>query len=140
MTKEKRTVFNLTAMVEPAHDLPEQWVAHVLEFDVVTQGDSPFDAYRMAFEAAMMVAIDDASEGVDPLLRRAPEKYWEGFYRCMNSNPKSVELAKVDASDRQKMYIIFFELPLALRAETKADHSTKPVRAALSNDQACAHP
>jgi len=36
---------------------------HALEFDVVTQGDNPEDAYRKAAEAVDMVLADDLRRG-----------------------------------------------------------------------------
>jgi hypothetical protein len=69
---------NLTVLVTPAQDLPGQWVAHCLNIDIVTQGDSIQHALAMAREAVLMVVRDDLIRGRDPLQRRpAPEECWE---------------------------------------------------------------
>ncbi len=73
-------VFNLWVVVRPAEDLANQWVAHCLDLDVVTQGTSFGHAMEMAFEAVSMVVADDIVAGRDPLSRRAPEKFWEELH------------------------------------------------------------
>jgi predicted RNase H-like HicB family nuclease len=68
----------LTVLVTPAKDLPNQWVAHCLNIDVVTQGDSIQHAFAMAREAVLQVVADDISQGLDPFSRpSAPEQCWE---------------------------------------------------------------
>jgi hypothetical protein len=75
--------FNMWVVVKPADDLPDQWVAHCLDLDVVTQGTSFKHAMDMVFEAASMVVVDELVAGRDPLARRAPVEDWNDLYRIM---------------------------------------------------------
>ena len=64
-------------LVNPS-EIPGQWVAHCLNLDVVTQGDSVQHAFAMAEEAVRLVIEDDLSHGLDPLERpKAPEDKWQ---------------------------------------------------------------
>ena len=78
-------VFQCWNTVFPAEDLPGQWVAHCLDLDVVTQGDSVEHALKMLSEAASMVLSDDIRCGRDPMDRRAPRKYWDQMWKMMRS-------------------------------------------------------
>jgi predicted RNase H-like HicB family nuclease len=70
-------VYTAWAIVQPAPDLPGQWVAHCLEFDVVSQGNSMMEALEMVFEATQAVICDDLNDGRDPIVARntAPDEY-----------------------------------------------------------------
>jgi hypothetical protein len=67
-------------VVEPAHDVPGQWTAHCLDFDVVTQGNSFGHALEMLCEATTIVLAEDLIAGRDPAKRRAPEECWEPLW------------------------------------------------------------
>ena len=64
----------------PAEDVPGIWVAHCLDFDVVSQGTSLSDAMGMIREAVELTVIDDLGRGLDPHLRRAPKEEWDAFW------------------------------------------------------------
>jgi predicted RNase H-like HicB family nuclease len=64
-------------MVEPAEDIPGLWVAHCLDLDVISQGDSPSEAVESVREAMEMTVLDDLNSGLNPSERgRAPEEFW----------------------------------------------------------------
>jgi hypothetical protein len=69
-------IYNAWVILYPAPDVSGAWIAHALDFDVVTQGNGAEDAYKMAVEAICMVLEHDLQEGVDPYARRAPEECW----------------------------------------------------------------
>src|SRR5947209_3310903 len=71
-------------VVERAADLPDAWVAHCLDFDVVSQGNSPQHAIEMLREAVEMVVMDDLKRNADPRSRRAPEAYWVQLSRLLD--------------------------------------------------------
>jgi predicted RNase H-like HicB family nuclease len=50
-------------------EISGQWVSHCLNFDVVSQGDSPEHAYQMALEATELVVLDDLAHGLNPFDR-----------------------------------------------------------------------
>lgn len=75
--EERLAETTLTVLVTPATELPGQWVAHCLNIDLVTQGDSVQHAFAMAREAILMVVRDDIEHGRDPLQRKeAPAECW----------------------------------------------------------------
>ena len=68
---------NMMVLVTPAASVPGQWVAHCLNLDVVTQGESIQHAFMMAREAVEQVVADDLAAGLDPLDRpSASEECW----------------------------------------------------------------
>ncbi|MFV8752131.1 hypothetical protein ACNOYE_16410 [Nannocystaceae bacterium ST9] len=60
-----------------SEQIPGTWVAHVLDFDCVTQAESLGRAVELAIDAAMIVANMDVEAGCDPYDRRAEEADWE---------------------------------------------------------------
>jgi len=79
-----RKVATFTVLVTPAHDLPGQWVAHCLNIDLVSQGDSISHAMMMAREAILEVVADDFAQGLDPLDRAPAEaEYWDMVSKVM---------------------------------------------------------
>jgi predicted RNase H-like HicB family nuclease len=69
---------NVVVLVTPAEDVPGQWIAHCLNVDVVTQGDSVQHAFMMAQEAIVQVVEDDVRQGFNPLDRKsAPAECWD---------------------------------------------------------------
>lgn len=66
----------VTVVIARAEDLPGQWVAHCLDFDIISHGATVEEAARMVIEATKMTIEDDARAGLDPTTRRAPEDHW----------------------------------------------------------------
>lgn len=54
---------------EPSQDLPEKWVAHCLDLDVVTYGNSIVDARRMVLEACKIVIEENEKASRNSSLR-----------------------------------------------------------------------
>lgn len=78
MTDERARCFHFVAY--PAEDLPGQWVAHCLDFDVMSQGDSLRHSLAMLSEALTIVVHEsDLSRH-----KRAPEEDWEEFRKVMH--------------------------------------------------------
>ena len=75
---------SLHIVVRRAPDVPGQWLAHCLELDVVSQGNSLQHAITMIREAVEIVVIDDLSKGFDPLRRRASQEDWDDLWARMN--------------------------------------------------------
>jgi len=81
MDSEPRTVWIL---VYPAPDVAEQWVAHCLDFDVVTQGNSLEHALFMGREAVDVVVKSDLEAGHDPFERnQAPDEDWDRLFHLL---------------------------------------------------------
>ena len=64
-------------LLYPAADVPGEWVAHVLDYDLVTQGRLPDHAVEMAEEALAIVLSEGGTR------RRAPEEEWQRAYGVM---------------------------------------------------------
>ena len=70
--------FPLRVVVYPAPDVPGQWIAHGLETDIVTQGDSVDHAIEMMADAVGSLAEYHAERGLFPLrLTPAPREVWD---------------------------------------------------------------
>jgi hypothetical protein len=63
-----------------SEQVAETWVAHVLDFDCVTQAESLGRAVELAIDAAMIVANMDVEAGCDPYDRRAEEADWQRLH------------------------------------------------------------
>ena len=70
--------FPLRVMLYPAPDLKGQWIAHGLETDIVTQGDSAEHALAMMADALNAVTTYQAVRRRPLLrLRPAPREVWD---------------------------------------------------------------
>jgi len=70
--------FTLRVVLYPAPDVEGQWIAHGLETDVVTQGDSPEHALAMMADALQALASHQAVRRRPTLqLRPAPAEVWD---------------------------------------------------------------
>jgi hypothetical protein len=74
---------NVWILIERAADLPGEWVAHCLDFDVVTQGSSMHQAFEMVLDAVRMVVEEDVASGREPMERRAPKECWARLWNAM---------------------------------------------------------
>jgi hypothetical protein len=110
-------IFNLWVVVRPAEDLPDQWVAHCLDLDVVSQGTSFRHAMEMVFEASSMVVTDDIVSGRDPSSRRAPENFWDELHLIV-TNGQSVPFATLlKGVDREFVKSIVSQMVLRVDLE-----------------------
>lgn len=82
-TMEFTVEFPLRVVIYPAPDLKGQWIAHGLETDIVTQGDSPEHAMEMMADA-LKTTIEYATrrrliglQGLPFVLRPAPREVWD---------------------------------------------------------------
>jgi predicted RNase H-like HicB family nuclease len=98
LTRQGERLYNFWVLVKPAEDVPGQWLAHCLEVDVVTQGDSIKHVLDMISEAVPMVVEEDLSTGRDPHERRAPKEYWNELYQLLNDS-EPTDLARVMEHD-----------------------------------------
>ena len=69
--------FPLRVVLCPAPDLRGQWIAHGLETDIVTQGDSPQHALAMMADALQTITSHQSLRHRPSLaLRPAPREVW----------------------------------------------------------------
>ncbi|MFH1434674.1 MAG: hypothetical protein ABIJ56_03055 [Pseudomonadota bacterium] len=65
-------------VIYPAPDLEGQWIAHCLETDIVSQGDSVDHAFEMMIEAVNSIVQYNLGHGRPPLnLTPAPKEVWD---------------------------------------------------------------
>ncbi len=70
--------FPLRVVLYPAPDVKGQWIAHGLETDIVTQGDSAEHALAMMADALQTLAAHQALRRRPALrLRPAPKEVWD---------------------------------------------------------------
>lgn len=82
--REETRDFNFWVLVRPAGDIAGKWVAHCLDLDVVSQGESIKHALDMVVEATAMVLADDIKNCSEPGKgRRAPDKFWTLLWKTM---------------------------------------------------------
>jgi hypothetical protein len=68
----------LRVVIYPAPDIKGQWIAHCLETDIVTQGDSADHAYEMIVEAVKDIARFNLDHGRLPFkFTPAPKEVWD---------------------------------------------------------------
>lgn len=109
------------------------WVAHCLDLDVVTYGDSLDDALRMGIEAAQMALSDDLAAGLDSRRRRAPEEDWQRLYELMANATKRIPVE--DLGQRQnEVRIVAANLELSVSPELFLEqrHDDEPTGAILA--------
>jgi predicted RNase H-like HicB family nuclease len=76
-----RQLNDLHVVVYEDGELPGTWVAHCLDFDVMSQGISRQHAFHMIGEAIELVIAADLAEGLDPRTRApAPLEDWPPFW------------------------------------------------------------
>jgi predicted RNase H-like HicB family nuclease len=81
--------FPLRVVLYPAPDLEGQWIAHGLETDVVTQGDSAEHALAMMADALQTLTTYQAVRRRPTLrLRPAPKEIWDlAAEACRSTSP-----------------------------------------------------
>jgi predicted RNase H-like HicB family nuclease len=106
-------------LAEPAQDIPGTWVAHFLDFDVISYGDSPKDAFDSVAEAVAMAVTDDLNEARDPSARpRAPENYWDRLLHVLKHGEE------VKISEVKRPSILACQITLAFERISR-DHQTE---------------
>ncbi len=94
MVKGKTTASNLTrrrlktllnVIIYAAPDLEGQWIAHCLETDIITQGNSAPEALEMIAEAIEVIAIQNVSKGRPPIIfSNAPPEVFDMYKQAMD--------------------------------------------------------
>ena len=122
---DNELIYSVWVTARPAPDLPGQWVAHCLDFDVISQGDSLQHAMTMIAEATGMVVVEDLKSHRDPLSRRAPEDEFDELWEMVKSGERvSRDVAFADQT-RDFVYAFPVELRLA-RAVAPGASTPKP--------------
>jgi predicted RNase H-like HicB family nuclease len=127
---DKRLVFASWIVVEPAEDIPGLWVSHCLDFDVISQGETPQDAIDAVTEAVAMTVVDDLHSDLDPSERRAPAEFWDRLVHILKHGDQ------VKLSEFKGKAFLATQVTLVLErlaATTAADFSQFNVPAAMAH-------
>lgn len=88
-SRRSLAVREVSVLILPASDVRGQWVAHCLNWDLVSQGDSPSHAATMITEAVVMAIEEDTKAGLDPADRpSAPQPLWDLFVRTQHGGTR----------------------------------------------------
>jgi hypothetical protein len=124
---------NAWFLFERSQQLPDTWVAHCLDLDVVTYGSSLDDALRMGIEAAQMALSDDLAAGLDSRRRRAPEEDWRRLYDLMANATKRIPVEML-GQRQSELRIVAANLELSVSSPMSFDKtsSEEPIGAILA--------
>jgi predicted RNase H-like HicB family nuclease len=143
ITSSVRKTFqgNVWILIEPAPDLPGTWVAHCLDFDVITQGSSLHHAFEMAQEAIEMTVLGDLAAGRDPRERRAPDEYWKRLWRIVERADRRPSRGPLLPKDESGVAAFAAEMVFASKKRRTGKRSAPrvpkvPVALALSGQRA----
>jgi hypothetical protein len=85
-----------SVLIRGADDLPGVWVAHCLNWDLISQGGSPSAAAQAIAEAIVLAIEADEADDLDPDERLpAPAEDWDLFRKTLNNGAR-VAAADVD--------------------------------------------
>lgn len=106
-------IFTCWVMIERSED-GDGWTGHCLEFDIVSQGDSPQQAIDMVREATAMALLDDQNDGVEPneVRSEAPVEYWQSLFELIK-NGERIPLSKVRSGERSDVKKFAMQIVLA---------------------------
>jgi predicted RNase H-like HicB family nuclease len=91
--------FELHALVFEAEDAPGTWLAHCLELDLVTCGNTAEHAMKMLDEAIELVSARRAQDGEYPFdFRTAPREAWFKFQGAEHAFAKTIALPPGDVT------------------------------------------
>ncbi len=113
--------YNLSMLFTHPPDIPAIWVVQILDFDLVTQGDSLAQAMQMALEATALIVQWDVAAGKDPADRRAPAEEWDAFLEVVTHGQALTGLQSVDEKHLRALAVqalCLFDIPAATDAAT----------------------
>ena len=94
--------FRFSVLVKPDEEVAGQWIAHCLDLDLVSQGNSLQHAVEMICDAIAIVLLEDAHAGFNDMQRKAPHHFWQELQRlALLGNPASImclDQAKIAAA------------------------------------------
>ncbi len=92
---------NLWVLIERDPDIEGRWVAHCVDLDIVSWGDSPAAARQAIEEAVTLAILDDLHAGLDPLERGpAPENVRKRLEELRKVG-KPVDISQPDVAERE---------------------------------------
>lgn len=103
----------LKVIVYRDESIPDQWVGHCLDLDIVVQGTDVSQTLEALKEAVGMVVEDDLDHNIDPLERpSAPQEYWEKFFDVVTAGEKVTPSEFASATLRELVMMMEVVRPL----------------------------
>lgn len=118
----RRRCINFWVVVRPAEDVEGQWVAHCLDLDVVTQGNSIAHAFQMAVEAIAMTVAESLELGIDLLSHRAPDQDWEALAQIQREG--AFENLSLEVMEARSSEVLAVATQISL--EIRSTHGVTP--------------
>jgi len=97
-----------SVVIERAPDMEGVWVAHCLDFDILSQGTSIAEAAQAVHEAVSVMLEDDFQRGLDPTQREAaPPECWE---RLNLVRRRGRSLKSLTAEERARVALVVTQM------------------------------
>lgn len=113
-------------VLKPSADLPGQWVAHCLDYDLVSQGNSLHHATDMIIEALILVFEDELQQGRELQERRAPARYWDEMFNVLRQAHASTGVPAEEAA--QAVAVAHLQLDLTVLQAGEGEGPTASLR------------
>ena len=84
----RRAIHTLWFIAHPSDDVPGDWEAHCLEFDLISQGQSLIEALELCLESAAIHVRESLREQRDPYATRAPDEFWDLRNKVLDGGEK----------------------------------------------------
>lgn len=91
--------YNLSMLFQRCDDVPGEWSVHILDFDVLSQGNSLQHALSMAIEAALVVVEAETEMGLDPRSHRAPDESWQQWRDIVSGAGEPAKSFRINDND-----------------------------------------
>jgi predicted RNase H-like HicB family nuclease len=112
-------MLEFSVLIQAAPDVGGQWLAHCLNWDLVSQGDSPKHAIEMIVEAIVIAVEDDRAAGLDPSDRpSAKREAWDRFLSVQQSGIRiaAADIEKLPRSQRTSIAAVIYLSTIDIRA------------------------
>lgn len=93
--------YDLSIIAHKDDTLPDVWVSHCLDWDLVSQGNSPKEAIQAITEAVVLMIQDDLNDGFDPQERNAaPMECWAALTDIVRNGVRVEGLESLNGTKR----------------------------------------
>lgn len=106
--------YNLWLVIRRAEDVPGAWLAHCLDWDICTQGNSLPHVLQMAVEAISIIGLDDIAKGNDH--ERAPEEFWKEL-DVLLSEGKPISFAELLTNAEEPDFMLATQVGCVIRSD-----------------------
>ena len=112
-------MLEFSILIQATPDVDEQWIAHCLNWDLVSQGDSPKHAMEMIVEAILIAIEDDRAAGLDPTDRpSAKREYWDRFLSVQQGGTRiaAADIESLPESRRTSIAAVLYLSAIDIRS------------------------